>query len=128
MFSNKGNINKNSSGNNHIAGDNNIIKNESNDTINNTNNYYGISWKFITRILPSPKHTNKRNVAIGWLYLGLLIFTNIFRTFGPIESSKHFTNSNSSIIALHYLIIPVYLCYILRFLIAFRTDCITATV
>ena len=96
MFSNKGNINKNSSGNNHIAGDNNIIKNESNDTINNTNNYYGISWKFITRILPSPKHTNKRNVAIGWLYLGLLIFTNIFRTFWPIESSPHPSNLSST--------------------------------
>ena len=96
MFSNKGNSNKNSKGNNHIAGDNNIIKNESNDTINNTNNYYGIPWKFITLILPSPKHTNKYNVVIGWLYLGLIILTHIARNFLPIESNPHPSNPPST--------------------------------
>lgn len=92
MFSNKGNINKDSSGNNHIAGNNNIIKNES----NNTNNYYGISWKFITLFLPSPKHTNKRNVVLGWSYLVLIILTHIARNFLPIESNPHPSNPPST--------------------------------
>ena len=99
MFSNKGNINKNSRGNNHIAGDNNIIKNESNDTINNTNNYYGIPWKIITLILPSSKHSNTHNIIIGWLsilvniVLIIVTIVSINNTFKPSESSKYSPNS-----------------------------------
>lgn len=95
MFSNKGNINKSSSGNNYVTGDNNTIKNES----NNTNNYYGIPWKIITLILPSSKHSNTHNIIIGWLsilvniVLIIVTIVSINNTFKPSESSKYSPNS-----------------------------------
>lgn len=116
MFSNKGNqegnTNKNSSGSNHAAGDDNTIKNKNNNihtnnsNFNHSNNTYNISHNYngnignkrkniIKSIFPSKKNSNTHNIIIGWVYLVLIILTHIARNFLPIESNPHPSNPPS---------------------------------
>lgn len=120
MFSNKGNqegnTNKNSSGSNHAAGDDNTIKNKNNNihtnnsNFNHSNNTYNISHNYngntdnkrkniIKSIFPSKKNSNTHNIIIGWasilvnIVLIIVTIVSIINTFKASESSRYSPNS-----------------------------------